>query len=447
MNHQNILKAVKDQYGAVARSGLTNESEGVQAVAKAFGYSPEDLASLPPQANLGLSCGNPVAVAGLREGEVVVDLGSGGGLDVFLAAQRVGPTGKAIGIDMTPDMIERARSGAVRAGVPNVEFHLAQIDRLPLADASVDCILSNCVINLVPDKSQAFHEMLRVLKPGGRIVISDVALKQSLPDSILQDVQAYLGCIAGAVQIAEYERLLRAAGFEAVVVQDTGADLNAYAQAGAGSSCPSPSCCSATPSPSTASTIHDGLAKVLGQFDANEFAASVRVHALKPNSESKPTQDKREANMKTIQVYDKPMCCSTGVCGPQVDPVLPRFAADLQWLQSQGHRVERFNLAQQPAAFVQNREVHQLLSTQGTDCLPLILVDGHLVSRRGYPAREMLALWTANDRQVAEQLDATSRSGCCGGPAQDSTEACCVADERAQAEGKVGCGCADSGCC
>jgi len=447
VNNQLILTAVQDQYGAVARSGLSNQSEAVQAVAQAFGYSPEELASLPPQANMGLSCGNPVAVAGLRAGEVVVDLGSGGGLDVFLAAQRVGPTGKAIGIDMTPDMIDRAKAGAALAGATNVEFHLAQIDQLPLADSSVDCIISNCVINLVPDKSQAFREILRVLKPGGRIVISDIALKRPLPDAVLWDVQAYVGCIAGAMQFTEYERLLRAAGFEAVVVQDTGADLNAYALAGEGGSCPSSSCCSATPASTAPSTVHDGLAKVLGQFDANEFAASVRVHALKPVSESELTQDKNEKTMKTIQVYDKPMCCSTGVCGPQVDPVLPRFAADLQWLQSQGHRVERFNLAQQPAAFIENPEVHQLLATQGTDCLPLIVVNGHIVSRRGYPAREMLALWTAGDQKTAEPPNAKSSSGCCGGPAAKSNDACCVADEQAEVDGKVGCGCDDSDCC
>ena len=151
--------------------------------------------------------------------------------------------------------------------------------------------------------------------------------------------------------------------------------------------------------------------------------------------------------MKTIQVYDKPMCCSTGVCGPKVDPVLPRFAADLQWLQSLGHRVERFNLAQQPAAFIQNPQVHQLLSTQGTDCRPLSVVDGHIMSRRGYPAREMLAQWTASDQNTDEQPAANSTGGCCGGSAANSTEACCVADEQAKADGKVGCGCDDSGCC
>lgn len=152
--------------------------------------------------------------------------------------------------------------------------------------------------------------------------------------------------------------------------------------------------------------------------------------------------------MKAIHVYDKPMCCSTGVCGPQVDPVLPRFAADLQWLQSQGHRVERFNLAQQPAAFIENPEVHQRLSAQGTDCLPIIAIDGHIVSERGYPTREMLTLWTTDDHEIAEQQTAKLSVVCCGGPAAvKSSDACCVADEQAKADGKIGCGCNDSDCC
>lgn len=436
MSKQSILNAVQNQYGAVARSGLSNESDAVQAVAKAFGYSLEELASVPPQANMGLSCGNPVAVAGLREGEVVVDLGSGGGLDVFLAAQRVGPTGKAIGIDMTPDMIDRARAGAADSGIANVEFHLAQIDELPLAEKSVDCVISNCVINLVPDKLQAFREILRVLKPGGRMVISDIALKQPLPDAVLHDIQAYVGCIAGAIQISEYERLLKEAGFEAVVVQDTGADLNAYAQAGASGCCSSSSCCSTTDDSAGASAIHDGLTDVLSRFNANEFAASVRVHALKPASESQ-TMKREDGKMKTIQVFDKPMCCSTGVCGPDVDPVLPQFAADLQWLKSQGHAVDRFNLAQQPEAFIQNQEVHQLLATEGTKCLPLIMVDGAIVSRGAYPNRDEMAQWTNTETVVA--------SGCCGGPAKDTSKACCAADEQSLAVKGTGCGCAETG--
>jgi SAM-dependent methyltransferase len=230
-----------------------------------------------------LSCGNPVAIAGLRAGEVVVDLGCGGGLDVFLAARRVGPAGKAIGIDMTPDMIQRAMAGAAQAGATNVEFQLAPIDRLPLPDASVDCVISNCVINLAPDKREVFREILRVLKPGGRMVVSDIALKQPLPQEVLDDVRAYIGCIAGAVEIQEYGRLLRESGLEAVVVQDTGADLNAYAQTTVDGCC-SPYCCSPNVDPPGTSPVHDGIAQLLTRFDANEYAASVRVHAIKPRA-------------------------------------------------------------------------------------------------------------------------------------------------------------------
>jgi SAM-dependent methyltransferase len=279
------IDAVQQQYGAVARSGLSNESNAVRAVAEAFGYSPEDLASLPPQANMGLSCGNPTAMAALKPGETVVDLGCGGGLDVLLASKQVGPTGKSIGIDMTPDMIERARAGARQAGAANVEFHLAQIDQLPLAAASVDCILSNCVINLAPDKPRVFREMLRVLKPGGRMAISDIALKQPLPPAIEASLQAYVGCIAGALLIDDYQRLLQEAGFESVVITQTGADLNVYAQASSGGCCSSTSdiCCWPSEVNGSLPVLHDQLATLLERFDANAYAASVRVHALKPN--------------------------------------------------------------------------------------------------------------------------------------------------------------------
>src|SRR5688572_1026544 len=161
-----IEEVVRDKYGAVAASGLTGDHAGVRAVAEAFGYTPEELDAIPAEANMGLSCGNPTATANLRPGEVVVDLGSGG-IDVFLAAKKVGPTGRAIGIDMTPEMIERARFNAVKAGIPNAEFRLGKIDELPLKADSVDCLISNCVINLAPNKPAVFREMFRVLKPGG----------------------------------------------------------------------------------------------------------------------------------------------------------------------------------------------------------------------------------------------------------------------------------------
>src|SRR5690349_7835818 len=210
---QDIRHLVQEKYGQVAASRLSSNDAGVRAVAEAFGYSADELASIPAEANMGLSCGNPTATANLRPGEVVVDLGSGGGLDVFLAARKVGPAGKAIGIDMTPDMIERARAGATKQGFTNVEFHQATIDRLPLPDASADVVISNCVINLAPDKPAVFREIFRVLKPGGRVAVSDIALKKPLPPEVGGDLLAYVGCVAGAVLIDDYVRALTATGF------------------------------------------------------------------------------------------------------------------------------------------------------------------------------------------------------------------------------------------
>jgi SAM-dependent methyltransferase len=290
-----ILEKVQTRYASVAGSSLSSAHPGVRAVAEAFGYTPEELQSIPAEANMGLSCGNPTAFANLRPGETVVDLGCGGGLDVLLAAARVGPTGKAIGIDMTPEMIERARKNAARpvnGRVPsNVEFHLATIDRLPLPSGSVDCLISNCVINLAPDKQAVFREMYRVLKPGGRVAVSDIALKKPLPAEISQSVMAYIGCIAGAVRIDEYERGLKQAGFDAVQIVDTGKDLNAYAQVEGQTGCCSPATpaaeglplvearCGSTADQGTA--VHQGLADLLSRYNVNEYAASVQVYALK----------------------------------------------------------------------------------------------------------------------------------------------------------------------
>src|SRR5271170_6421032 len=191
-----ILDSVRSKYGAVAEGTLSSNDPGVKAVAEAFGCSAEELTSIPAEANMGLSCGNPTATAHLRPGEVVVDLGSGGGLDVFLAAEMVGPTGRAIGIDMTTAMIERARANAQAGGYTNVEFYQSNIDQIPLPDASVDCVISNCVLNLAPDKPAVFREIARVLKPGGRVAVSDIALKHELPEAVARSMAAYVGCVA-----------------------------------------------------------------------------------------------------------------------------------------------------------------------------------------------------------------------------------------------------------
>ncbi|WP_263350026.1 arsenite methyltransferase [Acidicapsa acidisoli] len=290
---EQLLESVRSKYGAVAESTLSSKDPGVKAVAEAFGYSPAELTSIPAEANMGLSCGNPTAIASIRAGEVVVDLGSGGGMDVFLASPMVGPTGKAIGVDMTPAMIERARTNAQNGGYQNVEFYLGTIDHLPLADGSVDCVISNCVINLAPDKPAVFREIARVLKPGGRLAVSDIALKAELPPAMAQSIAAYVGCIGGAIKIDDYRDGLHAAGFEHVEIVDSGADLNAYAKVENQAGCCSPSmasvngltvladaCCSSD-APAHAS-LHEDLTKLLSEYDVNSVAASVKVYAVKP---------------------------------------------------------------------------------------------------------------------------------------------------------------------
>jgi SAM-dependent methyltransferase len=293
---ETILKAVQDKYGAVATSGLSTDHDGVRSVAEAFGYTADELASIPAEANMGLSCGNPTATANLRPGEVVVDLGSGGGLDVLLAAQKVGPTGRAIGIDMTQAMIDLARRNAAKSGLANIEYHLATIDALPLPDASVDCVISNCVINLAPDKPAVFREIARVLRPGGRLAASDIALKRDLPPEIGSDLMAYVGCIAGAVLIDDYRRMLLEAGFAQVEILDTQSDLNAYAKVENQAACCAPpaavsnplfselGCCVSSPGSDAFddATLHDRLRDLLARHDVNHYAASVRVYAIKP---------------------------------------------------------------------------------------------------------------------------------------------------------------------
>lgn len=229
VDSENIRNTVRDGYAAIAETGSTCGSGGccgptmsADQLAREIGYSDDDLAAIPEGANLGLSCGNPGAIARLQPGEVVVDLGSGAGFDAFLCGPKVGETGRVIGVDMTHEMLRKAR-GAVagyreRTGLDNVEFRLGEIEHLPLADDSVDVILSNCVINLSVDKPQVWREIARVLKPGGRVAVSDIALFRPLPDRVREDLEGWIGCVAGAVLVDDYLDHMRAAGLDAIAV-------------------------------------------------------------------------------------------------------------------------------------------------------------------------------------------------------------------------------------
>ncbi len=229
MEKEEAKKVIREGYAKVAQQGSSCCGSGnssfkgtdlTAAISQKMGYSEEELKAVPEGANLGLGCGNPVALASLKEGDTVLDLGSGAGFDCFLAAKKVGSKGKVIGVDMTPEMLEKARGNARKGDYKNVEFRLGEIENLPVADNSVDVIISNCVINLSPDKERVFSEAFRVLKPEGRLMVSDMVLLKALPDSIKESIAAYVGCISGAMMKDEYIEVLRRAGFQEVDIVD-----------------------------------------------------------------------------------------------------------------------------------------------------------------------------------------------------------------------------------
>jgi arsenite methyltransferase len=262
---EEIRTEVRGHYAQVACGGAGCCGAGCAPspdASLALGYGADELAAAPEGANLGLGCGNPQAIAALRPGETVLDLGSGGGFDCFLAAKQVGPAGRVIGVDMTPEMIARARTNAAKVGATNVEFRLGEIERLPVPDGAVDVILSNCVINLSPDKSAVFREALRVLKPGGRLAVADVVATAPVPDAVRGDLALHAGCVAGAAAADDVAAMLRAAGFTDVRVEvrpesrefirnwfpGTGAEdyiasATIEAQRPAATSCCAPGCC------------------------------------------------------------------------------------------------------------------------------------------------------------------------------------------------------------
>lgn len=226
---EKIKKDVRKEYAKIAKQDSSccnlvqscRESVNIaRDISKKIGYTEEELKAIPEGANLGLGCGNPVALASIKDGENVLDLGSGAGLDCFIASQKVGKNGKVIGVDMTPEMIEKARKIAKKEGYKNIEFRLGEIENLPVADNYVDVVISNCVINLSPDKIRVFTEAFRVLKPGGRLMISDIVLLMELPDFIKNSIEAYIGCISGAMMRDEYIEAIRKAGFRDVRIID-----------------------------------------------------------------------------------------------------------------------------------------------------------------------------------------------------------------------------------
>lgn len=226
MKDKNIKKIVKEGYAKIAatngsccgRSSCCSGSDSATTISKKIGYTDDELKSVPKGSNLGLGCGNPIALASLKEGEAVLDLGSGAGFDAFLASKKVGPRGRVIGVDMTPEMIAKAKANAKKSGYKNVEFRLGEIEKLPVEDDSVDVIISNCVINLSPDKEKTFKEAFRVLRSGGRLMVSDLVLVKDLPKAIKESVEAYVGCLAGAVFKEDYLACIKKAGFDNIKV-------------------------------------------------------------------------------------------------------------------------------------------------------------------------------------------------------------------------------------
>ena len=223
---KNIKQLVKEGYGKIAQQGSSccptssccGNANLAKNISKTVGYSDEEMNTVPDGANLGLGCGNPVAIASLKIGDIVLDLGSGAGFDAFLVSKKVGKAGRVIGVDMTPEMVKKAGENAQKGNYKNVEFRLGEIEKLPVEDNSIDVIISNCVINLSPEKQKVFEEAFRVLKPGGRLMVSDLVLAKELPNAIKESVEAYVGCLAGAIMKDEYLSFIKKAGFKEIEV-------------------------------------------------------------------------------------------------------------------------------------------------------------------------------------------------------------------------------------
>lgn len=278
-NAKAIKRQVKKGYGKIARQGSSccpsssccEGSSLAQGISKTIGYTDKEMRAVPEGSNLGLGCGNPVAIASLKEGDIVLDLGSGAGFDAFLAAAKVGKTGKVIGVDMTPEMLKRARQNAKRGNYTNVEFRQGEIEQLPIERGTVDVVISNCVINLSPDKQSVFKEAFRVLKPGGRLMVSDLVLIKDLPDAVKESIEAYVGCLAGAVKKEDYFTFIKEAGFKDIkIAGEANYSIEAMAN------------------DATAQAIMKNAGiKEIDLNDIEHSVVSIKIHAVKPVNEGR----------------------------------------------------------------------------------------------------------------------------------------------------------------
>ena len=366
---EGVRETVRTRYAAAATAtsccgsapaDLKNDADGT-AVFGASLYAGDEAGQDAAALVGSLGCGVPTAVADLHPGETVLDLGSGAGGDVLISARRVGPTGRAIGLDMTTEMLELARANATAAGVSNVEFLQGYLEEVPLPDDTVDVVISNCVLNLVADKTVVLREAARVLRPGGRLAFSDVLADEGMDEATRADMAAWTGCIAGALTEAALTAELTAAGFTQVEIRPTHR-VHTHAQ-----------------------------------------AATIRAVL--------PTTEQSRTTTVAVDVYDPAMCCSSGVCGPSVDPALARFESDLRWLGEQGVTVTRRNLAQEPGAFVENPLVAAMLASGGEQALPIVLVDGRLRSSGTWLSRDELA--AVAGVSPAPSCTPSETPGCC----------------------------------
>jgi arsenite methyltransferase len=375
-----IRETVREKYTAAARRMAEQGSSccGPVAVTDADenqvfgsalyeGAQTEGATATAVAASLG--CGVPTAVADLHEGETVLDLGSGAGADVLISARRVGSTGRAIGLDMTDEMLELARANAAEAGVENVEFVKGYIEDIPLPDASVDVIVSNCVLNLSGDKPKVLAEAARVLKSGGRFAISDVIASPDMDEATRADMAAYTGCIAGALTEQEFRDGLAAAGLVDIEIRET--------------------------------------------HQVHEHATSAIIRARKASDVP------AAAGSRRVELFEPAMCCQTGVCGPSVDQQLIYVREDLRWAEGQGATVARHNLSSDPDAFVANPKVTGLMAAFGDDALPALLLDGEIALHGRYPSRDelvgLLGASATQPLQLAVRGDACGcePGGCC----------------------------------